>query len=190
MSEMPEATLRSWEAGTTVADALALFDALPAVSVPDMLGCWRGSGLSTGNPLDGVLEAYHWHGKRFESLDDAHPLIFADRQGLFSVNPAGLPLTTLFRLGRSLSDRRLARTVRPALRLRRTSRPKARLRMMEYRGVVTGTMIYDAVPINDHFRTVGPGTLLGAMDMRGLDAPFFFVLRRDVPADPSRAQSR
>lgn len=183
MSESSESTLRSLEGGTSVTDALALFDALPAVSVPDMLGRWKGSGLTTGNPLDGLLEAYHWHGKRFDPPDDAQPLIFADRQGLFSVNPAGLPLTTLLRWGQSLSDQRLARTVGRILRLRQTSRPTARLRMMEFRGVVTGTMIYDALPINDHFRTAGPDTLLGAMDLRGLDAPFFFVLRRETTDD-------
>ena len=62
---------------------------------------------------------------------------------------------------------------------RRTGRPAARLRMVEYRGVVTGTMIYDALPINDHFRAVDDDTLLGAMDLRGLPDPFLFVLRRE-----------
>jgi hypothetical protein len=42
-------------------------------------------------------------------------------------------------------------------------------------------MVYDALPIIDLFRRVGRDTLLGLMDMRGLDRPFFFVLRRDVP---------
>ena len=40
-------------------------------------------------------------------------------------------------------------------------------------------MVYDALPIIDVFRRVGADTVLGAMDMRGLPAPFFFVLRRD-----------
>ena len=60
-----------------------------------------------------------------------------------------------------------------------TKRPAARLRMVEYRGVVTGTMIYDALPINDHFRAVDEDTLLGAMDFRGMESPFMFVLRRE-----------
>jgi hypothetical protein len=29
------------------------------------------------------------------------------------------------------------------------------------------------------FRRVGPDVVVGAMDMRGLPAPFFFVLERD-----------
>ncbi|CAJ1586868.1 DUF4334 domain-containing protein [[Mycobacterium] wendilense] len=54
-----------------------------------------------------------------------------------------------------------------------------RLRMVEYRGVLSATMIYDALPINDHFRLIDDDTVLGVMDMRGLDRPLMFVLRRD-----------
>jgi hypothetical protein len=59
-----------------------------------------------------------------------------------------------------------------------TDKPQARLRMTEFRGVVTATMIYDRVPINDVFRKVTENIRLGAMDMRGSDDPFMFVLRR------------
>lgn len=40
-------------------------------------------------------------------------------------------------------------------------------------------MCYDALPINDVFRKVDDDTLVGAMDLRGLEMPFMFVLRRD-----------
>ena len=46
-------------------------------------------------------------------------------------------------------------------------------------GVVTATMIYDALPINDLFRAVDGATRLGLMDLRDMPQPFFFVLRRD-----------
>ena len=62
-----------------------------------------------------------------------------------------------------------------------TRQPKARLRLTEYRGVVTATMSYDALPINDVFRKIDDDTLVGAMDARGLEAPFLFVLRREPP---------
>jgi hypothetical protein len=39
-------------------------------------------------------------------------------------------------------------------------------------------MIYDFLPIHDVFRQVDDATRLGLMDMRGMDQPFFFVLRR------------
>ena len=54
----------------------------------------------------------------------------------------------------------------------------ARLRMVEFRGVVTATMIYDRHPILDHFRRVSREIVLGVMDTKGDDAPLFFFLRR------------
>ena len=51
--------------------------------------------------------------------------------------------------------------------------------MLEHRGVVSATMIYDALPICDVFRKVDDDTVLGLMDYRAFDKPFFFVLRRD-----------
>jgi hypothetical protein len=44
-------------------------------------------------------------------------------------------------------------------------------------------MVYDALPIIDVFRRVGPDVVLGAMDMRGLPAPFFFLLEREAVSD-------
>jgi hypothetical protein len=46
--------------------------------------------------------------------------------------------------------------------------------------VLTATLCYDALPINDVFRKVDDDTLVGAMDLRGLEMPFMFVLRRDL----------
>ncbi len=44
-------------------------------------------------------------------------------------------------------------------------------------------MIYDQLPINDVFRSLddsaGAETVIGAMDLRGIKAPYFFVLQRD-----------
>lgn len=160
-------------------DALELLDALPAVEVPDLLGSWRGAGVATGHPFDGLLELFGWHGKRFESADVAHPLVFADARGRFAVNPAGLPLPLLARLSAPLHDERVAGALRGARRLRRTRRPRARLRMVRYRGVVTATMTYDALAVDDHFRALDDDTLLGAMEARGLAQPFFFSLHRE-----------
>lgn len=173
--------LRTLKAGTTIEKALSFFDSLPPVTVAELIGAWKGSGLKTGNPLDGLLESLGWHGKRFDSADGAHPLVFEDKHGLFCVNPALVPITAVMKYSRALSSPLAARVGRPAIRVLRTSRPQARLRMIEYRGVLTGTMAYDALPINDHFRRVDENTLLGAMDLRGLSSPFMFILRRETP---------
>lgn len=172
----------------TTRDALALFDALPAVGVADVLGSWRGTGVATGHPLDGLLELYGWYGKRFESADAAHPLVLADpRTGRRScVDPAGVPVALLPRLAGPLHDERVAAVLRRAVRLRRTRRPRARLRAVRHRGVVTATMTYDALPVDDHFRALGDGALLGLMEARGVAAPFFFALHRERGGPPGR----
>ena len=166
-------------------DALALFDALPAVEVADVLGSWRGATVATGHPFDGLLELFGWHGKHFESADVAHPLVFADARGRFAVDPAGLPVPLLARLGGPLHDERVAAALRGARRLRRTRRPRARLRPVRYRGVVTATMTYDALPVDDSFRAVDDDTLLGVMEARGLARPFVFSLHREPGPAPS-----
>ncbi len=157
--------------------ALAFFDDLPPMPITELVGAWAGAGLSTGHPLDGLLEAVGWRGKRFDGPEAVHPLVFGRPGATFSVNPALAPLA----LRHPGLSRAAGGVAGPALSLFRTSEPKARLRMMEFRGVVTATMIYDQFPINDVFRKVDDGAVLGLMDQRGAKAPnyFFFTLTRE-----------
>ncbi len=60
-----------------------------------------------------------------------------------------------------------------------TSKSRARLRMTEYRGRTSATMIYDHMPINDVFRKLDDNTVLGIMDHKGANVPFFFKLTRE-----------
>jgi hypothetical protein len=169
--------------GTTIEAALAFYDTLEPVHVEEMIGSWRGEGLRTGNPFDGLLERFGWHGKRFDSPDEAHPLIFQAGAGRkMALNPAFVPLAALIRhqsLLRTPFVPWLFALIRPLLS---TQKPQARLRLTGYRGVVTATMAYDALPINDVFRKIDDDTLVGAMDLRGLQTPFLFVLRREPSA--------
>ena len=173
--------LETHRTGVTPEQALAFFDGLPTVPTADMIGRWRGSGLPTGSRLDGLLEAYGWYGKEFRDAETAHPLLFRDRSGVpHPVDPAYAPLGLLFRLPQ-LARTRAARLGFAAVRpLRRTEAPAARVRTLEHRGVATAAMVYDALPVIDVFRRTGPGSLLGLVDARGLDEPFFFVLERDA----------
>jgi hypothetical protein len=145
-----------------------------------MVGRWRGSALPTGSPLDGLLEAYGWWGKEVVDTETVHPLLFADRRGVpRPVTPRPVPLTVLRRwpaLAHVAVVRSLGRAVRPLLT---TSRPAARLRVVTHRGVATAALLYDALPIVDVFRRIDDDVVLGLMDMRGLEAPFAFVLRRE-----------
>lgn len=162
-------------------EVLAFYDTLPAARLDGVLGSWKGEGLHTSHPMDGLLETFGWHGKRFESVDHADPLVFDGPRGLFAVNPALVPVSAATWPVPASIRAAAGRPGRALLRLAATRKPRARLRMMEQRGVSTATMIYDALPIFDHFRRVDEDTLLGVMDYRGITAPFFFVLRRESP---------
>ncbi len=163
-------------------EALALFDGLEPVDVAFMIGSWRGEGFSSGHPLDGLLEACHWQGKRFESAEDVHPLVFATGRGdrTCCVDPQWvgpfLGLAERLRFPPSAAFGRLFQLLLPLLA---TSRSRARLRMTTYRGRSSATMIYDQLPILDVFRRIDADTVLGVMDRKGMTALFFFVLRRD-----------
>ncbi|HEY6685642.1 MAG TPA: DUF4334 domain-containing protein [Propionibacteriaceae bacterium] len=182
----PADRLRVLEQRASPEEALAFFDGCGPVRMEEMLGSWKGSGVvPTGHPFDGLLEALGWHGKRFRSLDETHPLVFEGATGLFSANPALVLVSLAVRFNRLVRTRPMRVIGRRLVRLARTSKPRARLRMMQYRGVVTATLSYDASPINDHVRRVDADTVMGVMDFRTIDRPFLFVLRRE-PREDSR----
>lgn len=159
--------------------ALSRFDALPAVTTDELVGRWQGSEVPTGHPLDGILATVGWHGKRFDSVDDGHPLVFGSGTSLFAANPALVPMSTGIRLRSLATFGPFPALLRGYLRATATKRPRARLRMMEYRGVATATMVYDDLPINDHFRRIDAESLLGVMDFRHTPRPYVFTLRRE-----------
>lgn len=162
-----------------MSDALALYDLLDIVEADFMLGAWKGAGFPTGHPLDGMLEAYHWHGKRFESADHVHPLVFNTvTGGRASINPALMPIS-LMRGPWVPKSPLIGKIFQLLIPLMSTRRSRARLRMTEFRGKVTATMAYDDLPIHDVFRKVDANTVLGIMDLKGMTQPFFFVLRRE-----------
>lgn len=167
---------------TSTADALELFDSRPAVETGSMIGTWRGAELPTGHPLDGMLEASGWWGKHFRDSEYVQPLLFptTDGSALWPLNPvlafAGLGVATKIPGLKKQNFATPIAALKPALKARG---PKARLRTTRYRGVDSATMLYDQLPINDVFRQLDDDTVLGAMDLRGMKAPYFFVLHRD-----------
>ncbi|MEP1522340.1 DUF4334 domain-containing protein [Ascidiaceihabitans sp.] len=158
-------------------EALTYFDSLEPVDVPMMIGTWHGQGIDTDHPMDGLLEASRWIGKRFDGPDAVYPLV---HKGLFGrdffVNPALLPLGLVTHLPlRDPFIKVLFPLLSPFLS---TGKPKARLRMTEFRGKVSATMQYDARPINDVFRKIDARNVLGLMDHKGAKTPFFFKLTK------------
>ena len=172
------ADISASESELTTDEALTWFDSLQPVDIDFMIGSWRGSGVPTGHPMDGMLEAANWRGKHFIDADHVHPLVFDDgKGGTFMVNPAILPMGLAQRLPRKPYITRMFLASRWLIA---TSRSAARVRMTEYRGVTTATMIYDAKAINDVFRKIDDDTVLGLMDMKGMERPFFFKLEREA----------
>ncbi|MEQ8973132.1 MAG: DUF4334 domain-containing protein [Coleofasciculus sp. C1-SOL-03] len=169
---------------TTTKTALQLFDSLEPVDLDFMIGRWQGSELHTDHPIDGLLETFNWYGKEFIDPETVHPLLFLESQGkIFKVAPNSTAINLLFKLPLLNND-----SLKPWLRLTNsllkpfveTEESQARLRMMDYRGKVSATMIYDYLPINDSFRKVDENTVLGIMDLKHSPQPFFFVLKRSV----------
>ncbi|QDZ39777.1 DUF4334 domain-containing protein [Euhalothece natronophila Z-M001] len=164
---------------TTTEQALEIFDQLETINLEFMLGRWQGYGVHTNHPMDGLLETFNWYGKEFVDFDQVHPLLFLNRQN----QPIKIdPNPTLMNLSAKLNfpkESWLGTLFRWTLPLVKTEQSKARLRMMEYRGQVTATMMYDYLPIHDHFRRIDENTVLGLMDFKRISQPFFFVLKRD-----------
>ncbi len=175
-SEICQSILKVDQATTT--EALQLFDALEPVNLDFMLGRWRGFGLHTNHPLDGLLELTNWYGKEFVDSETVHPLLFLDSQGnVFKVAPRLILMNWALKFPIPKND-----FLKPWLiqtnSLLKTEKSQARMRMMEYRGTVTATMIYDYLPINDSFKKIDDHTLLGIMDFKNSPQPFFFILKR------------
>jgi hypothetical protein len=181
--------LSDWQAGPiSRTDALAHFDVLPSVEPEAMIGRWRGAGLPTGHPLDGVLESLGWYGKAFESADSVHPLLFQTRSGeVIPLDPRYMPVNIALRwpaLASSAPVRAAFTAGRPLLR---THHSAAILRAVNFRGKRSAAMIYARKPIIDHFRSIDDDRVLGLMEIRGMERPFFFLLTREQTLNDARS---
>ncbi len=176
---MKKSKIEQLENPTTTEKALQLFDSLEPINLDFMKGRWQGSGLYTNHPLDGLLELSSWYGKEFIDLENVHPLLFLDnRENLFKIAPPAISINWIFKIAR-LKNQALKPLIRMTISLLKTETSQARLRMVEYRGKVSATMIYDYLPINDIFRKIDDNTILGLMNCKNLSQPFFFILKRD-----------
>jgi hypothetical protein len=166
---------------TSAQEALAIFDSLDPISADFMLGDWQGAGFPTDHPMDGVLETFHWYGKRFDGPEDVHPLVFSTPAGgKKTINPVlVMPGLGLLDYLPFLNTPLFGRVFQIILPLFATRRSRARLRLTEYRGKSSATMIYDNLAINDVFRKVDDNTVMGVMDFKRMTQPFFFVLKRE-----------
>lgn len=144
--------------GSDTHTACRLYDGLETVSLEELIGTWKGREFPTGHPLDGVLSELNWYGKAFHDAENVDPLLFEMPDGeVVAMDPV------------PLMDKR---------KLLKAAGGKARIRMVKHRGVLSTAMIYDNLPIHDHFRKVNEQILLGMMDWKGDKKPFFFLLEK------------
>lgn len=118
--------------------------------------------------------------KVLESADRVHPLLFRSKSS------AVLPLDPKFMLVHvALRWPALARSapVRVAFaagrQLLRSDRSTARLQTVDFPGKRSAAMLCDEQPIVDYFRKIDGAHVLGLMEMRGMERPYFFFLTRD-----------
>lgn len=163
------------ERKASIEEMLEIFDELEPATLELMTGRWNGFEIETGHFLDGLLGPSGWYGKLFASPEEVHPLLFytKNKTGLYSVNPSLVPLRP--NLPKFEGVGFIMRLIKPFVK---TKKAHARMRMIEFRGKVTGTMVYDKLAIMDHFAKIDDNTLLGVMDLKGRDY-YPFVLERD-----------
>lgn len=128
---------------------------LATIRPEEMLGAWRGGDFATGHPASALLTKIGWHGKRFDSLTDGHPLICRGEDGeLFSdTTYAGGGYSSLWDVG--------------------------------FRGETTATMVYDAMAVFDHFKRVDDACVMGIMNGKleavfGTADHYYFWLEREA----------
>ncbi|MFJ6853553.1 DUF4334 domain-containing protein [Streptomyces sp. NPDC091271] len=75
------AALRAKDSAVPAEELDAVWAALPAVRVEEILGEWKGGEFETGHPLNGMLQKAGWYGKTFLSAGDAKPLMMRGEDG-------------------------------------------------------------------------------------------------------------
>lgn len=161
------------------AEALAYFSQLASLSPPELIGLWQGKTLETGHPLDGVLEALGWYGKRFHADRRADALLFSTgSRRLVPIDPKRIPLQLVLRF-HSLAQRQWCRNLFDyALKGMWAGGTVASVRVAEFAGQQSAAMVYDSQPIIDHFRRIDADRLMGVMVIEGRGDHFFFMLER------------
>lgn len=164
----------------TQAEALAWFDTLPSPDCSQITGLWKGTELTTGHPLEGLLTACGWYGKYFKNSEEVYPLVMEKRNGaLYAMDAGRLPLFD----GVEQIPRDVVAKIRGAAPLfLQTKKSGARLREIEYRKHISPAMIYDQKAIIDIFRKIDDYTLLGLMDIKEISSEqkFYFILEKMV----------
>lgn len=165
-------------------EKIAWFASLPPVIPTELTGVWRGEGIPSGHPLDGVLENLQWFGKKFHPDLRADALLFQWRpRRLVPIEPAFFPIRTVIRFA-DFAKTSVARNWFSRLnKLVRARDTTASVKLRTVDEDETAAMVYDRQPIVDFFRRIGDDEIAGMMVVEGDERRYFFRLRRVNPLD-------
>lgn len=155
----------------TQQDMARAFDSLSPVGVDMLTGTWKVDPGYAETPEGEAFIDSGWWGARFIDSETVDPLLFRSGDGdkLFAADLVSL-LAVIGTGARDVSARRGEVE---------TATPIARVRMVEYRGVLSAALIYDAAPVIDYLRAVDDDTIVAAVERRGsVDQPAYALLRR------------
>lgn len=145
-------------------ERIAWFASMKPVLPEEMVGLWRGTGIPSGHPLDGVMENLGWFGKRFQPDLKADALLFQCRPGrVVPLEPSFFPIELAIRLApfaKTFVARNLFSHLQEVFRARDTT---AMLTLRRIDGAETTAMVYDKQPIADFFRRVDDHEVAGMM---------------------------
>ncbi len=160
------------------------FQTLQPLRPEEIVGLWRGVGIPSDHPLDGVLENLQWFGKRFHADLRADALLFQWRpDSLVPINPAYFPIGVAIRFaafGRTAIARNWFSHLQKAVRARA---PTAMVTLRATDAGETAAMVYDKQPIVDYFRRIDEREIAGMMYVAGDERRYFFRLRMVGPAE-------
>ncbi|GAA4806538.1 DUF4334 domain-containing protein [Nocardioides caeni] len=131
-----------------------LWTDLAVVEVDEMLGAWSGGDFATGHVASTILDKVNWVGKRFDGALDVQPIVCRGEDGQLYANEAA------------------------------AGGGGASLWPVGFRGEVTATMVYDKMPVFDHFKKVDDDTVMGIMNGKlasafGIAELYYFWLERN-----------
>jgi len=124
------------------------------------------------------LVGYRWKGFSFDTGHRTHTLLGASRwygKSFLSATDVQ-PLVCVDENGELFSDKK-------------TGRGEASLWEIVFRDEVTATMVYDGMPVFDHFKKVDDDTVIGVMNGKGTlvfdgGEHYWFGLERDIALRP------
>ncbi|MDR3013650.1 MAG: DUF4334 domain-containing protein [Chitinispirillales bacterium] len=160
----------------TQKEALELFRSLKPVKPDELWGTWVGEEIKTDHPMDGLLTAVGWQGKTFVDMENVHPLLYKLRKnGKVRYADVGkLPIGFFMNFPRWLI-KTIFFFVAPFVTTKKSS---TRIREILCEGEVSATMVYDKIPMLEHFRRFDDNTLLGLADLKSVpDKKFYFTLK-------------